>query len=216
MISPNHRRLVFELGHSQAHKRYAENEYAIKSFNLDPGGAILFVRDTIVGNDSLGKNEHDQTFSLDSVIMHKHLPVDPAPKESESMPKHDTIENLKIHNRSIKDLRNDLKGMNLSTKGNITDMRDRCNKSNPPIKTKEKIGKTIKGHVGMRFGLMDAFWHRWHIDPNAINLPTCLEVRNIARSMSDSTNEPSEIEMSMKRLCIEVVFTPKGHCELAE
>ena len=33
--------------------------------------------------------------------------------------------------------------------------------------------------------------------------------------MPDFTNEPSDVEMTMKSLGVEVVFAPKGHCELA-
>ena len=95
MLSPNQCQLVFELDHSQAHKRHAENTHVIKNFNLNPGGEVPFVRDFIVGNDSLGKHAHDQKVSTDRVVMHKHLPTDLPPKGSEYMPKHDTIDEPK-------------------------------------------------------------------------------------------------------------------------
>ena len=118
------------------------------------------MRDFIVGNDSLGKHAHDQKVSTDSVVMHKHLPSGSPPKGSESMPKHETVDKTKSYNRSIKDLRNDLKGRNLSTKGDTAEVRDRLNKANLPIKTKEKIGNSIKGHERMKLGLIEALWRR--------------------------------------------------------
>ena len=103
------------------------------------------MRGIIVSDDSLGKHAHDQTFSRDSVVMHKHLPSGSPPKRSESMPKHETVDKTKSYNRPIKDLRNDLKGRNLSTKGDTAEVRDRRNKANPPIKTKENLVIPSKG-----------------------------------------------------------------------
>ena len=40
----------------------------------------------------------------------KCLPTDLLPKGSESMPKHDATDEPKVHDHSIKDLQNDLKG----------------------------------------------------------------------------------------------------------
>ena len=173
------------------------------------------MRDVVVDADSLGKHDHDRKVQHGSALVHKRLDADPPPKDSEIMPKSDTIDKPKTHDRPIKDLRNDLKARNLSTEGNVQVMRERCNEANPPISAKEKHGKIIKGYVGLQLGLMGVLLRRGHVGPATEKLPADSEARNIARSMPDFVDEPSEIEMTMKSLGVEILFTPKGHCELA-
>jgi len=111
-------------------------------------------------------------------------------------------------------LRDSLKNRGLDTTGNVADIRRRCKNCSPPIPTKKKYKKLIKGYVGMPIGLMEVLYRRGYIDKNA-KLPTDAEARKIAIAIPDFKNEKSEIESAMDTLGIRVVFTPKGHCEIA-
>ena len=51
--------LVFELDHSQAHKRFADNARIIKHFNLKPSGSTPFVRDIAVASAYLGPCDYE-------------------------------------------------------------------------------------------------------------------------------------------------------------
>ena len=46
--------LVFEIDHSHAHKRFADNVLIVKHFNLKPGGSAPFVHDVAIVSTSLG------------------------------------------------------------------------------------------------------------------------------------------------------------------
>ena len=85
----------------------------------------------------------------------------------------------------------------------------------PPVATKKSHGKIIKGHAGAQLGLMELLWRRGHVDPNASKLPNDAEARSVAKNIPAFIGEPSEIEMTMKSLGVEVAFAPKGHCEIA-
>ena len=130
------------------------------------------------------------------------------------MPKYDTYDIEKYHDIGIKDLRDSLKNRGLDTTGNVADVRRRCKNCSPPIPTKKKYKKLIKGYVGMPIGLMEVLYRRGYIDKNA-KLQTDVEARKIAIATPDFKNEKSEIESAMDTLGIRVVFTPKGHCEIA-
>ena len=61
---------------------------------------------------------------------------------------------------------------------------------------------------------MKLSWRRGHIDANASKLHTDAEARSVAKTIPAFIDEPSEIEMTMKSLGVEVVSAPKGHCEI--
>ena len=63
---------------------------------------------------------------------------------------------------------------------------------------------------------MELLWRRKHIDPNASKLPNDAEAHIVAKTVTAFICEPYEIPMTMKMTClgVEVVFTPKGHCEI--
>ena len=127
----------------------------------------------------------------------------------------DTYEAAKYHDIPAKELREKLKEAKLSPKGNVQDSRKRCKKAKPPIETKKKFQKLIKGYVGSQIGLMEVLWRRGYIDPAAKTLPTESEARAIAKEIPAFKNELSEIEIHMNSIGVEVVFTPKGYCEIA-
>ena len=62
---------------------------------------------------------------------------------------------------------------------------------------------------------MEVLWRRGCIDPAVETLPTNSEARAIAKDMPDFKNELSEIEIQLNSIGVEVVFTPKGHCEIS-
>ena len=53
------------------------------------------------------------------------------------------------------------------------------------------------------------------MDPNADTLPSETDARDVAKDMPNFKNKPSEIELTLDSIGIEVVFTPKAHCELS-
>ena len=61
---------------------------------------------------------------------------------------------------------------------------------------------------------MEVLHRRGYVDVNT-RLPTDDEARKIAMATPGFKNEPSEIESVIEALGVGVVFTPKGHCEIA-
>ena len=90
------------------------------------------------------------------MLAHKCLPIDPPPKVSKHIHKHDAIDKPKLNNRSIKDLRNYLKLRSLSIKGRTQHTCNLCNESNAPIETKDQYGKIIKGCAVIKLSLIEA------------------------------------------------------------
>jgi len=105
--------LVFELDHSQAHKRFADDAHVPKNFNMHPGGAVPFVRNIIVGQDSVGPYQHEDRIYPGSIIHHTFSPNDKAPKSKPNMPQFDTYDKAKDHDIPAKELRIKLKEANL-------------------------------------------------------------------------------------------------------
>ena len=105
--------------------------------------------------------------------------------------------------------------MKLSPKRNVQDLRKRYKEAKPPIETKKKFQKLIKGYVGSQIDLIKVLWQRGYIDPATESLPTESKARAIAKDIPDFKNELSEIEIHMNSIGVEVVFTPKGHCKIA-
>ena len=62
---------------------------------------------------------------------------------------------------------------------------------------------------------MELLWRRGHVDPNASKLPNDAEARSVAKNIPAFIGEPSEIEMTMKSLGVEVLFVPKGYYKIA-
>ena len=52
--------LAYELDHSQAHKRFAEDAHFMKHLNPSPSGAIPIVRNIVIKANSLGPFSHDK------------------------------------------------------------------------------------------------------------------------------------------------------------
>lgn len=102
-------------------------------------------------------------------------------------------------------------------KGTINDLRKRCKNNTPPIPTKKKCSKLIKGCVGQPIGLIEILWRRRYADPALPNkeLPNDKAYRAIAKEMPQLRDELSEAELVMNELDIEVVLTLKAHCKLA-
>jgi len=214
LFSNKQYQIIFELDHSQCHKRFMKNAHVVKHFNLGPGGSVPIVRDICVGKDSIGPYHHQDMWTPGEIVSHVYNDSDNAPIYNKNMPKYDTHDIEKYHDIGIKDLRDSLKNRGLDTTGNVADIRRRCKNCSPPIPTKKKYKKLIKGYVGMPIGLMEVLYRRGYIDKNA-KLPTDAEARKIAIAIPDFKNEKSEIESAMDTLGIRVVFTPKGHCEIA-
>ena len=103
----------------------------------------------------------------------------------------------------------------LDATSNAADTRRRHKNATPPMSTKTRLKKLIKGRAGMPTGLMQVLWNRVCIDPNFNKLPTDVEARKIALNTPEFKNELSQTELGMKILAIDVVFTPKGHYEVA-
>jgi len=100
--------LVYELDHSQAYKRFAENAYIIKNFNLKPGGSVAFVRNIPVVAESLGPFCHDRKLKVGDICHHMYYPTNLPPKGNESMEKYDAMEDPEFHMRGIKELKEEL------------------------------------------------------------------------------------------------------------
>ena len=96
--------LVYELDHSQVCKRCAEDAHIIKHFNLNPGGAVLIVRNIIIKADFLGPFSHDKKLKPSDTCYHMFAELDNSPKGNESMPKNDDIDKPKFHNMPINEL----------------------------------------------------------------------------------------------------------------
>jgi len=65
--------------------------------------------------------------------------------------------------------------------------------------------------------LIELLWRREYIDSELPKnkLPNDKATREIAKSIDQFKNEPSELELMMKILGVEVSFTPKAYCEIA-
>ena len=133
------------------------------------------------------------------------------------MPKYDTMGPEKFHDIPANELKEIMKKHDLNIKGSINDLRKRCKNHQPPIPTKQKYRKMIKGYVGQPIGLLELLWRRGYIDPavNTKELPNDKQCRLIAKNIPQFKNELSEIEIVMKELDVEIVFTPKAHCKIA-
>ena len=160
LFSHDSHRLVFELDHSQAYKRFADDAHIIKHFNLKPGSSAPFVRDVTVTSDSLGPHDHESKLKDGDVLKHECLPADPPTKGCESMHQNDRFHKPKNHDKTAKEFRECLKDRNLSTEGNVSDLSKLCKNANPPIATKKLHGKLIKGCAGAQLGLMELSWRR--------------------------------------------------------
>lgn len=206
--------IIFELDHSQCHKRFMKNAHVVKHFNLGPSGSVPIVRDVCAGKDSIGPCHHQDMWAPGEIVSHVYDDSDNAPTCNKNMPKHDAHDIKKHHDIGIKDLRDSLKNRGLGAAGNAADARRRCENCSPPMPTKKKHKKLIKGCAGMPIGLIEVLHRRGCIEKNA-KLPTDAEARKIAIAMPDFKNEKSEIESAMDALGIRVVFTPKCYCEIA-
>ena len=102
--------------------------------------------------------------------------------------------------------------------GTTNDPRKRCDSASPPTPTKKKHEKPIKGHAGQPVGLMELSWRRGCVGPElpAKELPNDEACRLIAKEIPQFKDELYEIKIAMKELDAGAVFTPKGHCELAD
>ena len=114
---------------------------------------------------------------------------------------------------------NELKGQmkleKISAKGNAHDLRKSYKNATPPIPTKGKHSKLIKGCAGLPAGLMKTIWRRGYADTSESKLPNYKECLEIAKKTHAFANELSELEINMKKVDVEVIFTPKGHCEIS-
>ena len=130
------------------------------------------------------------------------------------MQKYDWVEDPKPRNLPRKELEVLLKAANLSTKGKIDDLRHRAKNNNPPIEIKKVCGKPMEGYVNKPLGLLELLFRRGFIDTTK-PLPTKNDLLNICKKIPDFMNEKSEIEQAMQKLDVDVIFTPKAHCEMA-
>jgi len=147
--------LVFEFDHSQYHKRFDDNIHIVKYFNLNPGGAVLFVRSIVVNPNSLGIYNHLSKVKPNKMMHHTFGINDPPPKSKPDMPKFDYYENPKIYDISTKELKLELKKANLETSSNVSNLHHRYKNATLPIPTKKKYGKLVKGYVDMQIRLIE-------------------------------------------------------------
>ena len=62
--------------------------------------------------------------------------------------------------------------------------------------------------------MIELLWRRGHIDPNDAYVPNETEAIRVAKEITDLKNEPSEIELTLNSLDVDVIFTPKEYCEI--
>ena len=72
--------LVFEIDHSQAHKRFADDAHVKKKFNLHPDRAMPFARSIVIVEDSAVLHEHDDGVCPGRITHHEFGPNDSPPK----------------------------------------------------------------------------------------------------------------------------------------
>ena len=132
---------MFELDHSQCHKRFSKDAHVVKIFNLTHGGTVPFVRSIKVNPDSLGPFDHPNKLKVGEMAHHAFTADDPPPKCKPDMAKFDCYEEAKMHDIGIKDLRKALKEKNLPTDGNVSDLRRRYKNQKPPMPIKHKHAK---------------------------------------------------------------------------
>lgn len=83
---------MFELDHSQAHKRFTEYFQIAKNLNLNPGGAIPAARYMHVAKDSLSPFHYNDKFKVGDACYHEFTWNYSPPKGNENMPKYDIID----------------------------------------------------------------------------------------------------------------------------
>lgn len=86
LFSPNAYQLVYELDHSQAHKKFSEDTHVVKHFNLHPGGSVPFVRSLEVSTDSVGPYYHEHILKPGDIMHHTFSNLDPPPRSKPTMP----------------------------------------------------------------------------------------------------------------------------------
>ena len=150
-------------------------------------------------------------------MTHVCVDADPPPKGKQDAPKCDMEGELKHHDVPAKELKQLMIKEKICIKGSINDLRKRCKNHKPPVPTKKKFSKVVKGCVGAPIGLLELLWRRGYIDPclSNKNLPNDKACRVIARDVTSFKEELSEIELVMNQLDVEVKFLPKGHYEIA-
>ena len=82
--------------------------HVIQYFNLNPGGAVLIVRDIIIKADSLRSFSCDKKLKPGDTCYHVFTELDNPPKGNESMLKNDDIEKPKFHNVPVKESKDEL------------------------------------------------------------------------------------------------------------
>ena len=88
-MSKNQCKIIFELDHSQCHKRHAKNGHVVKYFNLGPGRSVPIVHDVCVGNDSIGPCRHENTRQPGQMASHAFDESHNPHMHDKKMPKHD-------------------------------------------------------------------------------------------------------------------------------
>ena len=101
--------LVCELDYSQVYKYFAEDVRIIKNFNLNSSGPVLILRGIITKADSLRLFFHNNKLEPSDICYHVFLGLDNLLKGNKSIPKNDTIDELKFHNISSKELKMNFK-----------------------------------------------------------------------------------------------------------
>ena len=208
-------KLVLELDHSQTHKRFTPDAFVVNDFNLFPGGKVPVVRDIEVGpeKENLGAFYAQNKLLHGEVERHVFLPGDNPPFINPTMPQFDAMGPEKSCALTKAELVEALKAKGLRTDGKVKEVTERARAAGIP--TNAKKAKMIAGCMNKPIGLMELLCRRGFIDPSNPNKPSIKELVKLAKDVPDFKNEKSEIELSMDKLNVEIVFTPKAHCELA-
>ena len=99
MFDKDKYQVVFELNHSQAHKRYTPDTFLGNNMNLSPGGAVPFIWDIIIGPepDKISSYNILNKLKCGDVDIHKFVLTDNPPKLNPCLPKEDTLGPIKIY-----------------------------------------------------------------------------------------------------------------------